>query len=53
MLIVGDGRALTFIEYDVRDVQRWPINDSPLSVLLNPDRISADSHGSSETIAKC
>jgi outer membrane lipoprotein-sorting protein len=27
---------LTFIDYDVRDVQRWPINDSPLSILLNP-----------------
>ena len=38
MLIVGDGRALTFIDYDVRDVQRWPINDSPLSVLLNPNQ---------------
>ena len=36
MLIVGDGRALTFVDYDVRDVQRWPINDSPLSILLNP-----------------
>ena len=36
MLIVGDGRALTFVDYDVRQVQRWPINDSPLSVLLNP-----------------
>jgi len=36
MLIVGDGRALNFIDYDVRQVQRWPINDSPLSVLLNP-----------------
>ena len=38
MLIVGDGRALTFIDYDVRQVQRWPINDSPLSVLLNPSQ---------------
>ena len=36
MLVVGDGRALTFVDYDVNDVQRWPINDSPLSVLLNP-----------------
>jgi len=36
ILIVGDGRALNFIDYDVRQVQRWPINDSPLSVLLNP-----------------
>ena len=38
MLIVGDGRALTFVDYDVRDVQRWPINDSPLSVLLDPSK---------------
>ena len=38
MLIVGDGRALTFVDFDVRDVQRWPINDSPLSVLLNPNQ---------------
>jgi len=38
MLIVGDGRALTFIDYDVGQRQRWPINDSPLSVLLNPNQ---------------
>lgn len=38
MLIVGDGRALTFIDFEVNDRQRWPINDSPLSVLLNPDQ---------------
>lgn len=38
MLVVSDGRALTFVDYDVRQVQRWPIGDSPLSVLLNPDR---------------
>jgi outer membrane lipoprotein-sorting protein len=38
MLIVGDGRALNFIDYDVRQVQRWPIGDSPLSVLLDPSR---------------
>ena len=38
MLIVGDGRALTFVDYDARDRQRWPINDSPLSVLLNPNQ---------------
>ena len=36
MLIVGDGRALTFVDYEVGQRQRWPINDSPLSVLLNP-----------------
>ena len=38
MLVVGDGRALTFVDYDVNQVQRWPINDSPLSVLLNPNQ---------------
>jgi outer membrane lipoprotein-sorting protein len=38
MLIVGDGRALTFVDYDVGQRQRWPINDSPLSVLLNPNQ---------------
>ena len=38
MLIVGDGRALSFVDYDVRQVQRWPIGDSPLSVLLDPSR---------------
>jgi outer membrane lipoprotein-sorting protein len=36
MLIVGDGRALTFIDYEVGQRQRWPINDSPLSVLIDP-----------------
>jgi len=36
MLVVGDGRALTFIDYEVGQKQRWPIGDSPLSVLLNP-----------------
>jgi len=38
ILVVGDGRALTFIDYDVGQRQRWPINDSPLSVLLNPNQ---------------
>ena len=38
MLIVGDGKALTMIDYEVRQVSRWPIGNSPLSVLLNPDK---------------
>lgn len=38
LLIVGDGRALTMIDYEVNQVSRWPINDSPLSVLLNPNQ---------------
>lgn len=36
LLVVGDGNALTMIDYTVRQVSRWPIGDSPLSVLLNP-----------------
>jgi outer membrane lipoprotein-sorting protein len=39
LLVVGDGRALTMIDYQVRQVQRWPIGDTPLSVLLNPDKV--------------
>ncbi|HUD28510.1 MAG TPA: outer membrane lipoprotein carrier protein LolA [Novosphingobium sp.] len=38
MLIVGDGKALTLIDYDVRQVQRWPISNSPLGALLDPRR---------------
>ncbi len=38
ILIVGDGKALTFIDYSVRQVQRWPIGNSPLGVLLDPRR---------------
>ena len=37
-LIVADGSALYFIDYQVRQVQRWPIGNSPLSVLLDPNR---------------
>lgn len=38
LLIVGDGKALTFIDYSVKQVQRWPIGNSPLGVLLDPGR---------------
>lgn len=38
LLIVGDGKALTFIDYEVRQVQRWPIGNSPLGALLDPSR---------------
>lgn len=36
LLIVGDGHALTMIDYQVRQVSRWPIGNSPLAVLLDP-----------------
>jgi outer membrane lipoprotein-sorting protein len=38
LLIVGDGKALTMIDYQVKQVSRWPIGNSPLSVLLNPNQ---------------
>lgn len=38
MLIVGDGHALTVIDYEVNQVQRWPIKNSPLGALLDPGR---------------
>jgi outer membrane lipoprotein-sorting protein len=37
-LIVGDGNSLYFIDYQVRQVQRWPVGNSPLAVLLNPSK---------------
>ena len=39
ILIVGDGKALTFVDYQVNQVQRWPIGKTPLGILLddNPD----------------
>jgi outer membrane lipoprotein-sorting protein len=38
LLIVAENGALTFIDYQVRQVQRWPIKNSPLGVLLDPSR---------------
>ncbi|WP_425482333.1 LolA family protein [Altericroceibacterium indicum] len=38
MLIVSNGKALTLVDYDVQQVQRWPISNSPLGALLDPNR---------------
>lgn len=38
LLIVGNGSSLTMIDYEVRQVQRWPVKNSPLGALLDPDR---------------
>jgi len=38
LLIVSDGKALTMIDYQVAQVSRWPIGNSPLSILLDPSR---------------
>ena len=39
MLLVGNGKTLTFIDYDVGQKSSWPVAKSPLSILLssNPD----------------
>ena len=38
ILIVADGGALTFVDYSVKQVQRWPVKGSPLGVLIDPSR---------------
>ncbi len=38
LLIVSDGKALTMVDYEVRQVQRWPLGNSPLGALLDPKR---------------
>jgi outer membrane lipoprotein-sorting protein len=38
MLIVSNGRSLTFLDYEVNQKQRWPISNSPLGALLDPKR---------------
>jgi outer membrane lipoprotein-sorting protein len=34
ILIVGDGRLLTFVDYAVRQVSQWPVKSTPLGILL-------------------
>ena len=54
MLIVGDGKALTLIDYEVRQVQRWPIGNSPLAVLLDPNQdLVPHRQGRPATTRKC
>jgi outer membrane lipoprotein-sorting protein len=38
LLVVGDGKALTMIDYSVKQVSRWPIGNTPLALLLDPDK---------------
>lgn len=35
LLVVGDGRSLAMIDYEVAQVSRYPIRQTPLSVLLD------------------
>jgi len=38
MLVVSNGKSLYLIDYEVKQVQRWPISNSPLGALLDPSR---------------
>jgi outer membrane lipoprotein-sorting protein len=38
ILIVADGNSLWFLDYSVKQKQRWPIGGSPLGVLLDPSK---------------
>jgi outer membrane lipoprotein-sorting protein len=37
LLVVANGRSLDVVDYEVDQVQRYPIGETPLSVLLDPD----------------
>lgn len=36
LLVVSDGSVLTFVDYDVKQVTRWPIGETPLGILVAP-----------------
>lgn len=38
ILVVADGKSLWFLDYSVKQKQRWPIGGSPLGVLLDPNK---------------
>ena len=34
ILLVGDGRTLSFVDYEVKQVSQWPVKRTPLQILL-------------------
>lgn len=59
MLLVGDGRTLSFIDYEVKQVSQCPVRRTPLQILLaaEPDlapiaRITADTPDGVEVAAR-
>ncbi len=38
ILVVANGKSLTMIDYEVNQVQRWPIKNSPLAAVMDPGR---------------
>jgi len=37
LLIVGNGKTLTFVDYAVNQVSQWPVRSTPLGILLASD----------------
>lgn len=59
MLLVGDGRTLSFVDYEVKQVSQWPVRRTPLQILLAAEpnlapiaRIVADSPDGVEVAAR-
>lgn len=38
LLVVSNGKSLYMVDYEVNQVERWPIRKSPLGALLDPNR---------------
>ncbi|MBY0344648.1 MAG: outer membrane lipoprotein carrier protein LolA [Sphingomonadales bacterium] len=37
-LVVSNGKSLYVVDYEVRQVERWPIGNSPLGALFDPEK---------------
>ncbi|PZN96797.1 MAG: cell envelope biogenesis protein LolA [Alphaproteobacteria bacterium] len=37
LLIVGNGKTLTFVDYKVNQVSQWPVKSTPLGILLSSE----------------
>lgn len=38
LLVISNGKSLYMVDYEVRQVERWPIKNSPLGALFDPER---------------
>ncbi|MBV7258783.1 LolA family protein [Erythrobacter crassostreae] len=38
LLVISNGKSLYMVDYEVNQVERWPIRNSPLGALLDPNR---------------
>lgn len=38
LLMISNGKSLYMVDYEVNQVERWPIKNTPLGALLDPDR---------------